>query len=54
MPLGRRLTREMAELETLTGEGRPAVIAAIHPNQKTWLEANGYDPADAWLDQRPC
>lgn len=50
--LGQRLTRELTELEALTSQGSAAVIAAIHPKQKAWFDARGYDPAETWLTQR--
>jgi hypothetical protein len=48
--LGHRLG---AELQTLIERVNDlAVLAEIPAGYRKWMRANGYDPLDAWLDQR--
>ena len=50
--LGRQLGRELRTLIERVGEGKLAVLAEIPAGYGKWMRANGFDPLDAWLDQR--
>lgn len=51
--LGGRLAGQLRELVAkIVKEDRQALLAEIPIRQRDWLRANGYDPLDAWLDQR--
>lgn len=50
--LGERLAGELQELMEKMVNDKLAVVKEIPPKYRKWLYANGYDPVDAWLDQR--
>ena len=51
--LGWHLTRELAKIAQLVGnDDAEAILAEIPSAYRTWLDTNGYDPADAWIRQR--
>lgn len=50
--LGERLARELQDLVVKMASDKLALAKEIPPKYRKWLYANGYDPLDAWFDQR--
>jgi TPR repeat protein len=51
--LGRKLTRELTRIRQLTASGdTDAISGEIPPAYRNWMNSNGYDPVDTWLQQR--
>ncbi|MFG3710849.1 hypothetical protein [Micromonospora sp. NPDC047730] len=50
--LGERLAEELRQLMDKVTNDKLAVIKEIPLKYRKWLYANGYDPLEAWLDQR--
>lgn len=51
--LGRKLTRELTRIRQLLVDGdAKAILGEIPPAYRNWMDSNGYDPADTWIQER--
>jgi len=51
--LGRKLTRELTRIRQLLIDGdAKAILGEIPPAYRNWMDSNGYDPADTWIQER--
>jgi TPR repeat protein len=51
--LGRKLTRELTRIRQLLVNGdAEAILDEIPSAYRNWMDSNGYDPADTWIQQR--
>ncbi|MEV5210890.1 hypothetical protein AB0K35_25780 [Micromonospora sp. NPDC053740] len=50
--LGEQLAADLQGLMEKATNNKLALVGEIPPRYRKWLYANGYDPLEAWLDQR--
>jgi hypothetical protein len=51
--LGRNLTSELTRISQLVANGDvETILGDIPPAYRDWMNSNGYDPADTWIQQR--